>query len=245
MLVIHEVIDAAPVFIRTDRLVLAVAIEIDGVIADVVVNAVHDEVHAAFLHFRREFLEVLRRTKERVNRAVVDGIVAVVRAGVVNRVDVNRRDAEALQIVELLRDAGDIAAKEIIALPFIAIGSRRLAVVGRQRIPFAVLDRLEAACIFARIVVALIAIKEAVWENLIADGFLGPIRRLEVFAVDRQLIRLNAAQLKLPRMARLRVIAVFLRVVKQEFIAIEPYDCGVNVTDQKSCPSFVPTFVIG
>ena len=221
VLVVHEVVDAAPVLVGTDRLVLAVAIKVDGIIADVVVDTVHDQVHAALLHLRRELLEILEVAEERVNCAVVDGIVAVIRAGIVDRVDVDGRHAEALEVVELLRDAGDIAAEEVVALPLVAVGSRRLAVVSRQVAPFAVLHRLEAARIRTRVVVALVAVEEAVREDLVADGILRPVRRLVVLTVDRELVRLDAAQLELARAAWLRIVAVLLRVVEHELVAVE------------------------
>ena len=221
VLVVHEVVDAAPVLVGTDCLVLAVAVEVDGIIADVVVDTVHDQVHAALLHLRRELLEILEVAEERVNCAVVDGIVAVIRAGIVDRVDVDGRHAEALEVVELLRDAGDIAAEEVVALPLVAVGSRRLAVVSRQVAPFAVLHRLEAARIRTRVVVALVAVEEAVREDLVADGILRPVRRLVVLAVDGELVRLDTAQLELARAAGLRIVAVLLRVVEHELVAVE------------------------
>ena len=219
MLRVLEVVDAAPVLVGTDGLVFAVAVEIDGVVADVVVHAIHDEVHAAFLHFFGELLQVIKVAEERVDRAVVTRIVAMVGGGAVNRVDVDSRHAEALQIVELLRDAGEVAAVEVVAVPFIAIGGVR-GVRGR-RSPAAVLYRLRAAGRRARVVVLLVAVKETVREDLIADGFLRPLRRRVALLVARNLEIFRAAELQLARAASLGVVAVFLRVIQEEFVAVD------------------------
>jgi hypothetical protein len=55
----------------------------------------------------------------------------VVGGGIHDRIHIDGRDAELLQVVQFLRDTGQVAAKEVIALPLIAI-SCRFTVVGRK-----------------------------------------------------------------------------------------------------------------
>ena len=220
LLRVHEIVDLAPVLIRTDRLILAIAVEIDGVVTDMVVHAIHDEMHAALLHLRGKLREIVKIAEERIDRAVVTRIVVMVRRRRVDRVQIDRRDAKLLQIVELLRDAGEIAAEEIVAIPLVTV--RRAGVrVRRQRRPGAVLHRLRAACRRARIVVRLVAVEETIREDLAADSFLRPIRRLIALLEASDLEILRARELELARAARLRIVAVLLRIVEHELIPID------------------------
>lgn len=107
------------------------------------------------------------------------------------------------------------------------------------------LHRLEAARIRTRVVIALVAVEEAVREDLVADGVLRPVRRLVVLAVDRELVRLDAAHLELARAAGLRIVAVLLRVVEHELVAVEAVRVGVNEAVQMSWSPEVEAFVIG
>ena len=83
------------------------------------------------------------------------------------------------------------------------------------------LHGLAAARRVACRVVRLVTVEEAVRENLVADGFFRPVRRLVAFLINGQLEILRATQLQLSRAARLRIVAVFLCVIQKELVPID------------------------
>ena len=76
-----------------------------------------DDAQAAPLGFGDEAAEILHRAEIGIDRAVVGDVVAVVAAGRgIERQQPQRGDAEILQIVELLGQAGEIADAVIVAV---------------------------------------------------------------------------------------------------------------------------------
>ena len=80
--------------------------------AGVVEDAVEDDLHPARVAGVEQLAERGVAPEKRVDRQVVIGVVAVVRGGGEDRVEVERRDPERLQVVEPIDDAEEIAALE-------------------------------------------------------------------------------------------------------------------------------------
>ena len=93
--------------------VVVVAVEVYAVRARVGEDAVEHYAYPALLRRGHEALEVLERAEDGVGLHVVAGVVAVVAAGVDNRVEVYGTDAEALEVAELLLYAAEGAAEEV------------------------------------------------------------------------------------------------------------------------------------
>ena len=117
---------------------------------DVVEDAVEDHAHPAGVGRVEELAEGGVAAEERVDPVVVPGVVAVVRGGGEDRVEVEGVHAEVLQVVELLGDAEEVA-------PLEAVGGRR-GVPGLE-----VRGPGEA-----------LAPREAVGEDLVEDGVADP-----------------------------------------------------------------------
>src|SRR5690606_35461804 len=98
---------------------------------------------------------------------------------------------EGFQIVQLLSDAGQVSAVEVVApdtVPVIAGKVRQIGIV-RQLSPLSVFDGriLPAAPVVGGAVVGGIAVVKAVRENLIGDSQLEPVGGPEIPVVNRQL----------------------------------------------------------
>ena len=171
---------------------------------DVVEDAVQQDPDAAGVGLPEERLEVRLGPEVRVDHVVAAGVVAVVRWRGEDRVEVEHRDAERLQVVELGGDPGQVAAEEVAPERlFVARGALvRAAVALRQVVPLlrqdvvavhvAVAVERRAVLPLLRVragVVRRVAVEEAVREDLVDDGTAGPGRRREVGLVDVDLPR--------------------------------------------------------
>ncbi len=88
----------------------------------------------------------------RIDPRVVEGVVLVVRGRLEDRVQVERSDAQAGQVVEAIDDALQVAAHEVVKVRGCAPGLHILRVVRR------------------------VAVGEAIRKNLIEDGVPNPLR---------------------------------------------------------------------
>ena len=145
-------------------------------------DAVKDDVDACFFGGLAESGKFFIRPQHGVDAEVIGRTVAVIAGTFKNRVEVNRRDSQFLQVRQLFPDTGDVAAKKVViddvALAF------ALAVI-RHVVPVAVDDgpflAVQAACRMG-------PVAEAVRENLVDDGMFEPVRRMGVLIVDCDLI---------------------------------------------------------
>ena len=140
-------------------------------------HAVKDDGDAVALGGLTERLEVLVGAEERVDLAVVGGVVAVVLVALEDGVEVEARHAEVGQIRQLLLDTGQVAA-EIVVVPDMPV---LVGTVPRRLPPLA----HDAAG--RDIVMHLAALGEAVREDLVHDAALEEVRRGELGIVDRGL----------------------------------------------------------
>ncbi len=102
-------------FARADGRVMPVAIEERRVAAQVVEDAVDDDPDPARGRVLDEIVPVLLRPEGRIDLRVVLRVVAVVAAGVEDRVEVDGGDAQADQRIQLLVDALEVATQVIAA----------------------------------------------------------------------------------------------------------------------------------
>ncbi len=163
---------------RAGRGVEAVGVEVAAFRAGVIEYAVEHDADAALFRLRAEGAEVLLVAEERVDRFVVGGIIAVVGGGLKDRVEVERGDMERGEVVELFRDAGEVAAEEVLAVVAALVGAAE-----RRFVP-ALVER--AAADQAIHAAQLCAIK-AVGEDLVGDAAAEPVGRFGAPVVDGQL----------------------------------------------------------
>ena len=135
------------------RAVLHGVLEEDVLVAGVVEDAVEDHLDAVAAQVGDHALELGVRAEGRVDRHVVDRVVLVVRVAVEDGVEVDRVDPEVLHVGDLLAHAGEVAAHVVVELGLGAPG----------------LDALR--------IVPLVAVHEALGEDLVEDGVLDPLGR--------------------------------------------------------------------
>ena len=82
--------------------------------AGVVEDAVEDDPHAAGVGRVEQLAQGRVAAEQRIDQLVVVGVVAVVRGRGEDRVQVERRDAQVAQVVEVLGDAQQVAALEAV-----------------------------------------------------------------------------------------------------------------------------------
>ena len=124
--------------------------------------------------------EVFIRAEDWVDLVVVARVVVMVALRLEYRVQVNDRDAKALEVVEFLLDALEIAAEEVVGDDLLRV---RVLVVARIILPAGMEDR--APLLDDGIAVA----REAVREDLVHDSVLEPVRRLGPLVEYRDLER--------------------------------------------------------
>ena len=158
-----------------------VAVERRAVGAHVVEDAVEDHADPALARLLDELLELLLVAEPRVDPRVVGGVVAVVRVRLEDRVEVDRGDAELLQVVELLPDALEVAAEVVAAVRALAarLGRGVVAAVALREVVPRLLRRGERAVADRpdRRVVLRVRVLEAVREDLVDDRVPRPGRR--------------------------------------------------------------------
>ena len=150
---------------------------------------------AGLLCHRRRFLRRSAAAGEaRVDVPMVAGVVLVMRVGIEDRVEVDRRHAQVADLVEFLRHAFEIAAVaaervDVEQLAAAAAGGQRprdrllrdacpreFEFIGRDRLPMAHPRRLEELR-WTR-VVGRVSVAESLDENLVPHRALGPVGRL-------------------------------------------------------------------
>ncbi len=119
-------------------------------------HAVYHDAHPTAVKFLDQGLEGGFIAEVRINLRVVLGVVFVHRGGLVDGRQVDAAHAQLLEIVELAGDARQVAAEKLAGFhrPVLSPGQHALGVQ------------------------AVVAVAEAIRENLIPDGVLDPGRRL-------------------------------------------------------------------
>ena len=188
-IVVGIMLEAVPFIVRrllrlvgADAGIVAEAVEVDAVGTGMAEDAVEDDMDAFFPGSLTEFGELFIRPQHGVDAEVIGRAVTVIAGTFKNRVEVNGRNAQFLEIGQFFPDAGDVAAEKVViddvALAF------ALAVIGHI-VPVAVDDGALLAVEAAR---RMGTVAEAVREDLVDDGVLEPVRRMGVLIVDRDLI---------------------------------------------------------
>ena len=86
--------------IRADAVIMPVTVEIAAVITRMIEHAVQDDADAAFLCRRDERFKVLFRAQKRIDFHIIARIVAVIGDRFKDRIEINDRDVQGLQIVQ-------------------------------------------------------------------------------------------------------------------------------------------------
>ena len=94
---------------RADLAEVVVAVEVLAVRRDVVEHAVEDDPDAGAVGRAHQLGELLVCAEERVDAQVVLRVIGVVAGSVEDGVEVDRRDAQALQVADAPGDAGQVA----------------------------------------------------------------------------------------------------------------------------------------
>src|SRR5205085_10488549 len=93
-----------------------IAIKINAVGRGVIEDSIEDQMHAALIDGRDERLKRGIAAERRINVQVIVRVVAMIRARGEDRIQIDRVNAEALQVVEFLFDAFQITAVELRAV---------------------------------------------------------------------------------------------------------------------------------
>ncbi len=196
------VVEAKPVAVRgllavdvglpgADLGIVAVAVEVDRIAPAVVEDAVQDDGDAAGLGRRAQVREVLLGAQHGIDAQVVGRVVAVVAVGREDRVEVDDRNAQALQVVELLGHALEGPAVEVPASNAQVIG--RDARVRGRGIPVLDQGALHAVQRLVesgrRALLPILAASKAVGEDLVDHGVLVPVELGRAGLKDRDLER--------------------------------------------------------
>ena len=172
----------------------AEAVEVARVRTHVVEDAVQDDRDAVLLRVHAEGPEALLVSEQRVYAKVVRGVVAVVARRLKDRVEIEGRDAQILEVAELLADALERAAVEVPAGDVAVLA----ATIGRQRVP--VLEHLAVGPALAPhrhggvgALAPVLATRKAVGEDLVDDALPVPARLAGAGREDRDLERRRVA----------------------------------------------------
>src|SRR5262249_29489752 len=106
----------AGAFAGADRGVVVIAIEERAVRRQMVEDAIENDVDPASVGVGHQLLEVPVAAEVAADRKIIAGVVAVVRAGLKDRIEIDDRDADTLQVVQLVVDSLQIAAEVVAAL---------------------------------------------------------------------------------------------------------------------------------
>ena len=152
----REALDVEPVAVRARLTVLQEVVEGEEAAAGVVEHPVEDHAHAAPVGGVEQSAQGVVAPEHRIDREVVVGVVAMVAPRGEDRVEVDRRDAEVGEVVEPFRHAVEVA-------PLVAVH-------GGRRVPRLQPRGLRHAP----------AAGEAIGEDLVEDGVLDPVGRVDV-----------------------------------------------------------------
>ena len=111
--------------------IVAVAVEIDRIVARVVEDAVQDDGDAQLLGCLAQLSKVLLGAQNRIDLGVIGGVVAVVARGLKNGVEVDGRKAKLGDAGQVFLDALERAAVEVPGLDGTVLG----ALVHRRLVP--------------------------------------------------------------------------------------------------------------
>ena len=188
IVIVRKRVETIPVIIRrtfplggAGRGIKAVGVEIDAFCARVIEHAVEDHADAASLCLGTERFEILLRAEQRVDVFIIRGVVAVVGGRFKNGVEVECGDAERHKVIQLLRDAGKVAAEKVGAGNLaVRVGTvfHRL-VPGFMQRPAA--DKSRGAALFRA--------EKAIGKDLIGDAAGKPAGRFPAAVIDGQLPR--------------------------------------------------------
>ena len=172
----------------------AKAVEVAGVGAHVVEDAVQDDRDAVLLGVHAQGPEALLVAEQRIDAQVVRRVVAVVARRLKDRVEIDRRDAQVLQVAEPLADALEGAAVEVPAGHAAVLATP----VGRRGAP--VLEHLAVGAALAahgqrvrRALAPVLPARKAVGEDLVDDALAVPARLAGPGREDRDLERRRVA----------------------------------------------------
>ena len=143
-------------------------------------HAVQDDVNALLLRRGAELLKVLLRAEGGVDLHVVAGIILVVAVRLKDGVEVQHRHAQAADVVQLLLNALQVAAEEVVG------GVAALLVVDDQRgvvVPVGVVVGAPGQILH----VGAACIVEAVHHDLHHQAVAHPLRRAVIGIVHRHL----------------------------------------------------------
>ncbi len=162
-------VEQEPVPIWRRGAVLEDVVERPETTTGVIEHAVEDDPHSACVGFVDELSQSRVAAQERIDHLVVVGVVAMVRCRSEDRSQVQRRYAEAREVVEVFNDTEQVAALE--------------AVMGGRRVPGLERARLGHSS----------AGGETVRKDLVEDGVPDPIRRIVKVRGGRGGVRLRPA----------------------------------------------------
>ena len=159
-------------------------------------HAVQDDMHAVLFGCVHQLLEVTQGAQDGVDGVVIAGIVAMVGDGVEYGVQIDHRNAQRLQVVDLLGDALQVTAVDLVGIltittesvdriPGLILNGR----IFRQHIPTGELILHTCPGVNLRTVIALVTVEETVREDLIDHGIFQPIGGLEAVLIDDQIVR--------------------------------------------------------
>ena len=164
---------------RTEIGIKAVSVEVDALAPGVVEHTVKHDTDAALLRLCAKRAEVLLIAEQRVDAFIAGRVVAVVGGGLKDRAEIKRRHAKRGQIVQLFRNALQVAAEKVAAGDL----ALRIGAVLRQLVPARVQRaRADHACNIARLCAA-----KPVGKDLIGHAAAEPLRRLVRVVINREL----------------------------------------------------------
>ena len=164
-------------------------VEVARVAAGVVEDAVEDDGDAVRLRIGAERAERLLVAEQRIDALVVGRVVAVVARRLEDRVEVERGDAERLEVAELLADALERAAVEVPGEHLVGL---LVELVGDGLVP--VLDEAALGSLARGIerlgaLAPIVAAGEAIGEDLVDDAVAVPVGLHRARLVHRDLER--------------------------------------------------------
>ena len=148
-------VEMEPVAVRRRGTVLEDVVERPEAPPRVVEDAIEDDPHAPLVGDVEQLAKGTVPAQQRIDMEVVVRVVAMVRRRLEDRREIDRRDTELVEVVEVLDHAQQVAALE--------------AMVGRWCVPRLERPRLRHARTRG----------EPVGEDLVEDGIADPVRRLD------------------------------------------------------------------
>ena len=163
---------------RPQLRVKTVPVKISAHAAGVVEHPVQQQTHPALMGLAAQLPKILLRTQHGVHGPIVGGVIPMVGRSLENRVEIQRRHRQALQIVQLLRNAPEITAEKVAVTNFPLLVRQ----IVRGVLPAFVNGPFSHQPLRLRQATAA----KAVWENLVAHALTEPFRRPGVL-IHRQL----------------------------------------------------------